>query len=353
VSGSAADGTREVRPGEEIDLERLAAHLRGAGFAFERIGLRQFPGGHSNLTYLLQLDGDELVLRRPPFGSKVKTAHDMGREHRVLSKLAPVYPKAPRPLLLCEDTEVIGAPFYLMERRRGVILRQTPPAGVTVEPATMRAVDEALVDTLVELHALDHRAIGLGDLGNPDGYVLRQVTGWAKRYQDARTDDIPGVEKVADWLASHIPVSPSPSVIHNDFKHDNIVFDPSWNVNAILDWEMATIGDPLMDLGTTLCYWVEPTDAGPMQMFRFGPTTLPGSLTRAQVVARYAARSGRDLGAIVFYYCFGLFKTAVVAQQIYSRWKQGLTRDERFGNFIHAVQMLIRQATDNLGRDSL
>jgi aminoglycoside phosphotransferase (APT) family kinase protein len=321
---------------------------------FERIAIRQFPGGHSNLTYLVTLGGsegdDEVVLRRPPFGSKVKSAHDMGREHRVLEKLAPVYPKAPRPLAYCDDESVIGARFYLMERVRGAIFRQTAPPGVTVTPEQMRAVDEALVDTLVELHAIDYRAIGLAELGNPDGYVLRQVGGWAKRYADAKTDDVPDIERVAGWLAAHIPASPPATVIHNDLKHDNVVYSlsPAPTVRAILDWEMATIGDPLMDLGTTLCYWVEAGDPEPLRMLRFGPTTLPGSLTRAEVTARYAAKSGRDAADIRFYYCFGLFKTAVVAQQIYARWRQGLTHDERFAHFGHAVRLLAAQAAAQL-----
>jgi aminoglycoside phosphotransferase (APT) family kinase protein len=343
--------TKPVRAGEELDLERLGAWLRAQGLTFDAIALEQFPGGHSNLTYLVTLDGKELVLRRPPFGSKVKTAHDMGREHRVLSKLAAVYPKAPRPLFLCEDESVIGAKFYLMERVSGVILRQSPPRDVTVTADQLRRVDEALVDTLAELHAIDHRAVGLGDLGNPDGYVLRQVTGWAKRYQDAKTDEIPDVERVGAWLAAHLPASPPATIIHNDFKHDNVVLDAGdlGRVIAILDWEMTTIGDPLMDLGTTLSYWVEPGDPEPMRMLRFGPTTLPGSLTRAEVAARYAEKSGRDVGAIGFYHCFGLFKNAVVAQQIYARWKAGLTRDERFATLIHGVRLLAGQAAGMIG----
>jgi aminoglycoside phosphotransferase (APT) family kinase protein len=301
----------------------------------------QFPGGHSNLTYLITVGDRELVLRRPPFGSKVKSAHDMGREVRVLSKLAPVFPKAPRPVHHCEDPAILGAPFYLMERLTGVVLRR----GAVVDAAAARRTSTALVDGLVELHALDYQAIGLGDFGHPEGFVERQVTGWSKRYRDAETDSIPEMDAVSAWLAAHLPKSPPPTIIHNDFKYDNLVFDDKLErIIGILDWEMATIGDPLMDLGTTLCYWVEAGDPPEMQAIGFGPTAAPGNLTRREIAERYAAATGRDLSNITFYHCFGLFKTAVVTQQIYYRFKMGLTKDARFGAFIAGVHAMARQA---------
>jgi aminoglycoside phosphotransferase (APT) family kinase protein len=350
------DAPEPVRAGEELDLEKLVPYLRRTLEVAEgEVMVEQFPRGHSNLTYLVRLGGREVVLRRPPFGSKVKSAHDMGREFRVLSRLAPVYPRVPRPIAYCEDTSILGAPFYLMERLRGLILRRRPPEGRRLGPEAVRRLGESFVDTLVELHALDYRAIGLGEFGNPDGFVERQVRGWTQRYQDARTDEIPGMDEVARWLAAHIPASPPATVIHNDYKYDNLVLDPRdpTRVIGILDWEMSTIGDPLMDLGTALCYWVQADDPEPLKAARFGPTTLPGSFTRRELAERYAEKSGRKLDHVVFYYCFGLFKTAVVVQQIYYRYQQGLTRDPRFADLGQGVHVLAAQAAANLGRAGL
>jgi aminoglycoside phosphotransferase (APT) family kinase protein len=339
------DQAKAVRKGEELPLERLTPYLQEQLGTDAPVTVAQFPGGHSNLTYLVTVGDKEYVLRRPPFGSKVKSAHDMGREVRVLSHLAPVYPRAPRPVLFCEDEEVMGARFYLMERIAGVILRK-PPLPIALDAATARRVCEGLVDALAELHALDPAAIGLGDFGNPEGYVERQVSGWARRYADSKTDDVPDIERAAAWLAAHIPRSPAPALIHNDYKFDNLVLDPSdvTRIRGILDWEMATIGDPLMDLGTTLCYWVEASDPDDMKMLSFGPTALPGMMTRAEVATRYAEKTGRSVENIDFYLCFGFFKTAVVVQQIYYRWKKGLTADPRFGALIAGVRVLGREA---------
>ncbi len=341
----APDETRAMRAGEEIDAAVLGAYLDAKLGGRGALTITQFPGGHSNLTYLVMRGDDEYVLRRPPFGSKVKTAHDMGREFRVLFHLAPVYPKAPRPVASCEDESVIGAPFYLMERRRGVILRKELPRGVTIDPATARGLCELLIDALIELHAVDYVAAGLGEFGKPAGYVERQVRGWTERYAGSQTDDIPAVTEVAAWLAAHLPPESAPALIHNDFKFDNLILSPDLRtVTGVLDWEMSTLGDPLMDFGTSLGYWVEAGDSQPLKMMAFGLTALPGMLTRRQLCDRYAERSGRDLGDVVFYYAYGLFKTAVVAQQIYYRFAKGLTQDARFAAFIHGVRTLAEQA---------
>ena len=353
---AAIDGTKPVRPGEELPLEKLGAFLREAlGAPGGDLVIEQFPGGHSNLTYLVKIGDKEAVLRRPPFGSKVKSAHDMGREFRVLSKLAPVYPRAPRPIALCEDESILGVRFYLMERRRGMVVRRAIPEGVTVDAAAARALSTALVSTLSELHAIDYEAVGLGDFGKPAGYVERQITGWTKRYQDSQTDEIPEMTDVAAWLAANKKESPHASIIHNDFKYDNLILDPAdlTKVIGILDWEMATIGDPLMDLGTSLCYWVEAGDPEDLRRIKMGPTDIPGSFTRRELAEAYAAQSGRDLGDIVFYYCFGLFKTAVVLQQIYYRYAKGLTKDERFATMIDGVRALARQAAAFMGQREL
>ncbi|HEU4741920.1 MAG TPA: phosphotransferase family protein [Meiothermus sp.] len=330
------DQATKIRPGEELDIGKLEPylleHLPGAS---GRLEVLQFPRGFSNLTYLLKLGDRELVLRRPPFGANIKTAHDMGREYRILSALKPIYPKVPRPLLYCEDESVLGAPFYVMERLRGVILRNQPPEGMT--PARMRGVCEAALDALVELHRLDYQKAGLGDLGRPEGYVERQVRGWSERYQKARTEEIPGMERAMAWLAAHLPLVSGAALIHNDFKYDNLMFAPDLSqVVAVLDWEMATLGDPLMDLGTTLGYWAQADD--PPGLKSFGLTHLPGNLTRAGLVELYAEKTGRDVSGMVFYYVFGLFKVGVIMQQIYARYRRGLTQDSRFGGLIHLIR---------------
>ena len=343
----SATELRAPRAGEELPVGPLGEWLDAQLGGHAPIEVLQFPGGHSNLTYLVRRAGVDYVLRRPPFGSKVKSAHDMGREHTVLSALAPVYDKAPRPIALCRDDAVMACTFYLMERREGVILRKELPAGVTIEPATARRLCDLLVDALAELHAVDYVAAGLGTLGKPDGYVRRQVEGWTERYHGSKSDDLPVVLEVAQWLATHMPADSAPALIHNDWKFDNVIFDESLSrVVGVLDWEMSTVGDPLMDLGTSVGYWIEPTDDQVLHMLRFGLTHLPGMMTRLEVVDRYARSSGRAISDAdaVFYYAYGLFKTAVVAQQIYFRYATGLTKDVRFATFIHGVRALCDQA---------
>jgi len=341
-AGHAAlvDEPRAVRPGEEIDSAALDAFLAQALPELTgALTVEQFPRGFSNLTYLVVKGGRELVLRRPPRGAAIKSAHDMGREHRILSALAPAYAKAPRPLAFCEDAAVLGAPFYLMERVRGVILRGGT-AATALRPDERRAISESLVDALAELHALDHRQPGLADLGHGEGYVERQVKGWTARYQAARTADLPAMERVAPWLEAHRPPASDLALIHNDFKHDNVVLDPARidRVRAVLDWEMATVGDPLMDLGTTLAYWIDADDPPALRAAGFvDVTSQPGSLRRREVAERYGQATGRDLSHLPFYYAFGLFKVAVIAQQIYARFVQGHTKDPRFARLDAAV----------------
>lgn len=351
------DETREVRSGEELDLGKLRTFLREKLDLpdLDQLTLRQFPGGYSNLTYLIRCGDRELVLRRPPFGSKVKSAHDMGREFRILSALSPVYPRAPKPLVFCDDESVLGAKFYVMERIKGLILRRVLPPGLDLHEARMRALCDGFLDTLAELHAIDYEAAGLGELGRPEGYVERQVTGWAKRYRDAQTDDVPAIERVTAWLAAHTPPSPPPTLLHNDYKFDNLVLDPDepTRIIGILDWEMATIGDPLMDLGTSLSYWVEAGDPVEFHSAAFGPTTRPGCPTRRELAEMYAARTGRDVSRILFYYCFGLWKNAVVVQQIYYRFKQGLTKDPRFAMLGAMANMLSEHAVRCLDADRI
>jgi aminoglycoside phosphotransferase (APT) family kinase protein len=345
-----------VRKGEELPIERLEAYLKeqlpGTSGS---LTVEQFSHGHSNLTYLLKLGDREMVLRRPPFGNQVKTAHDMGREYRVLSQLHSIYAPAPSPYLYCEDPSVLGEAFYVMERRHGVILRKRLPSGLAIDEATAKRMSESVIDNLVALHTLDYQGAGLSGLGKPEGYILRQVEGWSKRYAQAMTEPIPGMDRIATWLSENIPSESRASVIHNDYKYDNLLLDPDdlTRVRAVLDWEMATLGDPLMDLGTTLGYWVEANDPEELQATAFGPTALPGTLTRSQLVERYASQSGQIVNNPVFYYCFGVFKIAVIVQQIYARYVRGHTQDPRFANLNRIVAIMSQQANAAIQRGDL
>jgi aminoglycoside phosphotransferase (APT) family kinase protein len=345
-----------VRPGEELDLARLDAFLRSHfPNATSTLSVTQFPSGHSNLTYLVGLGEHHMVLRRPPFGSKVKTAHDMSREYRVLSKLHIAYPQAPKALLYCEDSSVLGSPFYLMERVQGIILRREPPEGLGITAETARQLSEAFVDNLARLHGLDYTAIGLADLGKPRGYLDRQVGGWIERYNASRTHDLPEVARISAWLNERMPSETFHALIHNDYKYDNLVLDPTdiTSIVGVLDWEMCTIGDPLTDLGTALAYWVDPQDPEELQRIRWGPTTLPGTLTRAELVRRYAQATGHDVNNMVFYRVLALFKVAVIIQQIYYRYHHGLTKDVRFASLPEVVKVALRAALRSADESSL
>jgi len=331
---SVIDQSSSVRPSEELPIESLSEYL-SAHLPDVRgpLIVEQFPSGFSNLTYLLRAGNRELVLRRPPVGAKIKTAHDMSREYRILSHLSPIYEKVPRPLLFCDDESILGAPFYVMERVTGIILRAQRPTGIDLAPELMRRLSETFIETLIEIHELDYQAAGLGNLGSPQGYVSRQVEGWTRRYFNARTDDVPAIEKLAEWLQANLPPdSERAGLIHNDYKYDNLVLAPDdpAHVIAVLDWEMATIGDPLMDFGTSLGYWVEITDPDEWQRYGFGLTSLSGSFTRTELVEHYTRRTGRRINDPLFYFAYGLLKIAVIVQQIYFRYQKGLTRDSRF-----------------------
>lgn len=335
-----------VRVGEELDLARLSSYLGKQLGGVGPIAVEQFPSGHSNLTYQVTWGHREMVLRRPPFGSKVKSAHDMGREYRVLSKLHQAYRLAPRVILYCDDLSVLGAPFYLMEPIRGIILRRQPPPHLDMSPAAARQLSEAFLDKLVLLHSIDYAAIGLGDLGKPQGYLERQVKGWIERYHNSATHDLPQVASISAWLNQHIPAHNDVALIHNDYKYDNVVLDSDdiTKIVGVLDWEMCTLGDPLSDLGTALAYWTDPQDPEELQEIGSVPTTIPGTLTRTQLVQRYAELTGRDGHNIVFYLTFARFKVAVIIQQIYYRYAQGLTQDARFAVLPDRVAILMRSA---------
>jgi len=341
------DKPTSIRRGEELDLAKLEPFLRMhfPGEA-ENFSVSQFPSGHSNLTYAVQLGNRQLVLRRPPFGSKVKSAHDMGREFHVLSKLHDAYSPAPRVLLYCDDASVLGAPFYLMEPISGIILRRDPPSGLMLTPETAHKLCESFIGSLAQLHGIDFAAVGLADLGKPQGYLERQVRGWIERYQGSKTHALPEVDQISSWMEANLPASSYATLIHNDYKFDNVILDPNdlTRIIGVLDWEMCTLGDPLSDLGGALAYWVEADDSEDLQKLRGGPTNYPGSMTRNELVKRYAQASGRDVSNMVFYVVFARFKVAVIVQQIYYRYHVGLTRDARFAAMPEVVRTLLRHS---------
>jgi aminoglycoside phosphotransferase (APT) family kinase protein len=337
--------TRAVRAGEELDLSALNAWIAANAAEVGVVAaVEQFPGGFSNLTYLLKGDRGEFVLRRPPAGVGKGPAHDMPREYRILAALATRDIPAPRPIALCEDMTVIGTTFYLMEGVHGLILRGA--SGVAPAPEVMRRLSESFVTTLAAIHSVDASDPAIAALGKPEGYIARQISGWTKRWEASRTDDVLPMDRVATWLASNQPESSGVCLVHNDYKYDNLVLDPADNskIVAVLDWEMATLGDPLLDVGTSLGYWVEAGDHPAFRSLGLGVTSLPGNFTRADLWARYLERAGRRPISSAFYYAFGLFKIAVIAQQIFFRYRKGLTTDERFARLGEAVQLLARTA---------
>jgi aminoglycoside phosphotransferase (APT) family kinase protein len=346
--------TKPVRESEQLDWEALAVYAReklaaALGEGFDRsapMTVEQFPGGHSNLTYLLRFGAREFVLRRPPFGPVPPRAHDMAREFHILEAVHPVYALAPRPFVLCEDPSVLGSTFYLMERRRGLVVRTVEPPELADRPAERGRASAALVDALAELHAVDIEAHGLARLGKPAGFVGRQVRGWAERWHGSQTSDVPEMDALAAWLVARLPPDPPrPTLVHGDFKLDNVMLDARdvGRVVAVFDWEMSAVGDPLVDLGILLAYWVHTHDES--RRDAVGTVThRPGWFTRDEVLARYGARTGLELSGVTFYEVFAVFKLAVVLQQIFYRYRRGQTDDPRFASLDERVAGLARIA---------
>lgn len=348
--------TKPIRQGEELNEENLREFLREKlNIKTDEIEISQFPGGSSNLTYCVKIGGDEYVLRRPPFGNQVKTAHDMSREFNVLEKLSKVYASAPKPLLYYDDDSIIGSEFYLMERRNGLIIRGKSPEILETSPELQRKVCESFIETLVDLHSLDYKKIGLENLGKPEGYAQRQVEGWTKRYFNAKTDEHSELEKSIEWLNKNIPASNGAALIHNDYKFDNVMLahDDLTKIIAVLDWEMATVGEPLMDLGSSLAYWMSKDNGDEMLSMPFNPRVLMENISRRELVKMYEEKSGVKVSDIVFYYVFGTFKLAVIAQQIYFRYAKGFTKDKRFATFDTFVGSLGKIALEAIERDKI
>jgi aminoglycoside phosphotransferase (APT) family kinase protein len=301
-------------------------------------------GGHANLTYLLRFGEREYVLRRPPLGPLPPGAHDMRREHRVLATLHSGFPLAPRSYLLCTDHAVLGADFFVMERRHGIALRADVPAPLAEQPTVLRGIGFALVDVLAALHDVDPARVGLDDLGKPEGYVARQLDGWIGRWFDALTPDVGPAEPLVGWLRANIPASRRTTLVHNDYKLDNVLLDPAdpTRLTAVLDWDMCTRGEPLMDLGYLLALWAEPHEANGAGDGRM-PTWCAGFPSRREAAERYAQRSGADLGDLHWYVIFNVFRYAAILQQIYLRYTRGQTHDARFAQFGEAVNMLTQR----------
>lgn len=344
-----ATETISVRSGEEIDEAAVAGYLKGRlPGADGDLVVRQFGGGAANLTYELDYGDQVYVLRRPPLGPIAPRSHDMEREHRVLSRLSAVYPPAPHAHLFCDDESVIGAPFVVMERRYGIVVRRRMPALYAGRPEAPRLMGEALIEGLAALHTVDYAALGLTDLGKPGGFIERQVAGWFGRWERAKAEEVPAMEAAHGWLEDNLPPVTAWSLIHNDYKLDNSMFavdDPSRLV-AVFDWDMATLGDPLSDLGTLLTYWTDDDDLEEVRAFSPMPHDGAGFPSREELVEQYARLSGRDLSDIGFYHVLGLYRVAVILAQIYIRWVRGQTTDERFAGLGDLVKLVAARAAD-------
>jgi len=349
--------TIEVREDEDFDRAAVERYMREniEGLPEGELEVRQFPSGASNLTYLVKIGDWEGVLRRPPLGPVPPKAHDMGRESGLLMKLHEAYPLAPKPYFFTDEEPIIGASFYVMELRKGVIVDDEFPEGVEPTERLCRGMSRMVADTLVELHAVDWKEAGLEELGKPGGFLERQVKGWISRYDKAKTEEIEEVEPLTGWIQNNIPESPDPTIVHNDYKLNNLVLDPDdlTEVRAVLDWEMTTLGDPLFDLAVSLSYWTEAGDSQELKEVLPTVVSTPGFWTRKEFIDYYAEKSGLDLSNIPWYMVFGYFKLAVIIQQIYARWHKGQTKDERFANFDERVRRVILHAHELAQRGHL
>ncbi len=348
---------QQVRKGEELPEEKLKEFLvqkELINSTDSELFVKQFTHGYSNLTYLLNIEDREFVLRKPPVGA-IKRGHDMSREFKVQSGVQKGFSKVPEMFAYTDDESIMGSEFYLMEKVNGIILNYKEAKNRNIAPDQYEIIASSWLDTFTELHQLDVEAVGLSDLGRPQGYVERQVTNWGKQYLKAATEDVAVAKMVMQWMEEHQPKEYEHCLIHNDYKYDNVVFkDDSWQeITAVLDWEMATLGDPLMDLGTSLGYWTVTTDHDFVKQGIPSPTVFEGNPIRSEIVEMYAKKSGKDIRNIVFYYAFGLFKIAVIAQQIYYRYNKGLTTDPRFANLNKASELCCNLAMRAIKTNSI
>ncbi|MBU8906260.1 phosphotransferase family protein [Desertibacillus haloalkaliphilus] len=348
--------TIDVRQGEGFDKSALKDYLKENlnGVPSDTLEVRQFPTGVSNLTYLIQCGEWEAVMRRPPAGPLPPKAHDMKRESEFLKRLYPAYQLVPKPYIYCDDESVIGVPFYIMERKKGVVVADTFPPGYTVTDELCKRISNVAVDALASLHQVDYKKVDLSSFGHPEGFLKRQVHSWIKRYERTKTDDVPYVDQLASWFVNNIPESPDATVIHNDYKLNNMLLSKDLsNIEAVLDWEIATIADPLFDLAGALGYWLEEGDPDVLKESLPTVTVMPGFIKRRDFLHRYSLKTGRDIPPLQFYLAFTYFKLAVVLQQIYYRWKKGQTNDERFSTFHIRVKHLMAHAFEVSQKDTI
>jgi aminoglycoside phosphotransferase (APT) family kinase protein len=339
---------QNVRKGEELNEVLLKKYLQETGLinsVESDLSVHQFTHGFSNLTYLLQIEEKEYVVRKPPKGA-IKRGHDMHREFKVQSGISKSFSKVPKMFAFSDDETILGSDFYIMEKVEGIILNYKQAHKRNIPASEYKTIANSWLDTLVELHKVDYHAIGLGNLGKPEGYVARQVSNWGKQYLKAKTEEVSEAATVMKWMEEQQPTAYEHCLIHNDFKYDNVVFkDDSWQeVAAVLDWEMATLGDPLMDLGTSLGYWTVATDHDFVKQGIPSPTIFEGNPIRSEIAEMYSQKSGRNIDNLVFCYVFGLFKIAVIAQQIYYRFSKGWTSDPRFANLNKASELCCKLA---------
>lgn len=343
-----ASDTIPIRQGEELDASAIENYLRKylPNLPDENLTIEQFSFGRSNLTYQLKMGEWEAVLRRPPLGPVAPRAHDMEREYKILKEISPHFGPAPKPYLFADES-VIGTPFFVMERKHGIVLDTDFPEGIIPTKEVCRNLSETMVDHLVELHSIDYTKTRLIEMTKPEGFMERQVNGWIRRYERAETDIVEGVERLKQWMLSNVSESVTPAIIHYDYKLNNSMFNSEMTkMVGLFDWEMTTVGDPLADLGVAMSYWIEPDDSELLQkgMGKTPITAIPGFLTRDEFMERYAVKSGRDLANMNFYQTFAYFKLAVICQQIYYRWKKGQTKDDRFAHLDAFVSSLIQYA---------
>jgi aminoglycoside phosphotransferase (APT) family kinase protein len=346
-----SEDTIPVRKGEELNVNVLEKFLREniENLPGSPLEILQFSAGHSNLTYQLNIGEWKAVLRRPPLGPVAPKAHDMEREYKILSELNPVFPAAPKPLLFSNQEEIVGSPFFIMERKTGLVIDTSFPEGIKVTKELCQQLSEVMVDKLVELHSIDYKETRLAEISKPEGFMERQVHGWIGRYDRAKTDEIDAVDRLKEWLVKHIPLHHEAAIIHYDYKFNNAMFNEGLTeMVGLFDWEMTTVGDPLADLGVALGYWNQADD--PEQLnngIGSRPLTVTeGFITRKQFIELYSKKSGRDVTNMNFYLTFAYFKLAVICQQIYYRYKKGQTNDIRFANFNYKVKTLIEHAAN-------
>lgn len=344
MTSDSSNPTTPVRKGEELDWAALDRHLKSVLPHLEgEAEISQFASGKSNLTYRLKYANDDLVVRRPPFGAKAKTAHSMIREYRIMDQLKPVYASVPETLYYSDDESIIGSEFYIMRKVEGVLVSKQIPVEWNFTAADTRRLCISFWEKLVELHQVDPAAAGLGDFGKPEGYIERQVLGWNRRFERVITPDVDHFSSVRDWLVDQLPEeSKRHSILHGDYRIDNVILEEHnpCNILAVLDWEICALGDPLMDLGNSLAYWIQDDDPRELRGLLVQPSNAPGMLRRSEILDLYQDRTGVDTSDFTFYLVYGYWRLAVILQQIYFRYFHGQTRDERFKTFGIAAQYL-------------